>query len=115
MKSVKLLRKLRQVKWFVRSDFDLMICFHEDTKKINGFYFYTKKPFSSRYQEHNELGLENISGILDSIREGIKSRRDVYVMLPGDKCERVKIWKGSLKRAERQLLLMTKMIQQQYG
>lgn len=84
--------------------------------KIDGFKFFTKSPLSKMYRWHGTIGLEHTYGVLKLIQEGIKNKSK-YVSITihsGLGTETVKLWKGSLKSAESQMMDMIKEIQNQY-
>ena len=85
-------------------------------ERIDGFYFYSKKPFSRSYQWHATIGLENTYTILKAIQKAIeiKARALPIEINGGLGIERVLIWKGSLRKAEKQMFEMIRKIQKQY-
>lgn len=85
-------------------------------ERIDGFYFRSKRPLTRSYQWHATIGLENtyqiLKAIQESIRDGEKALKISISSSMGD--EMVYIWKGSLKKAEKQMLEMINKIQKQY-
>jgi hypothetical protein len=114
-------RLIEWIRWYVRSDIELeyTTCWHNENElveKIDGFCFYSKKPFSRSYQWCSTLPLEATYPVLSMIQEALKERRKAALLeiRSGLGVERMFIWKGSLKKAERQLNEMIKQIQKQY-
>ena len=104
---------------FIKSDIELRTTTVWDLdgkEKIDGFYFMSKQPFSKSYQWHAAIGLEYTYKILSHIQNGIKEKkRGILIEISrGMWYERVYIWRGSFKKAERQIFDMIKEIQHQY-
>ncbi|WP_442636532.1 hypothetical protein [Rossellomorea marisflavi] len=114
-----MLKKLfEEIKWYIKSDVEVKYetCWYDRVEKIDGYKFYTKKPFSKSYQYHATLGLESTYNILNLIQKTIKTKRKAaHIQVSGGLGrENVFIWKGSLQKAEIQMLDMIKKIQKQY-
>ena len=91
-------------------------CWYNGVEKIDGFKFYSKKPFSRSYQYHSTIGLEYTYPILELISNAIKDKSIVVQLeiISGWGKEYVYIWRDSLKKAEKLMLKMIKQIQKQY-
>lgn len=113
---------IKKLLWFIFSDVKLIhteccdIINDEMKNRIDGFYFYTKYPFSKSYQYHSAIGLNYTYEILKSIQDSIKQKQRALLIevSVGMGIERIYIWKGSFKKAEKQMLDMIKKIQEQY-
>ncbi|MEK3975522.1 hypothetical protein [Psychrobacillus sp. FSL K6-1267] len=108
----------KRLKRLITSDVKLIkdTCWYDSVEKIDGFKFYTKRPFSNSYQWHAVIGLEYTYEILSLIQDGIKNKRKAILIeiQSGWGRERVYIWRGSFKKAEKQIFEMIKELQQQY-
>lgn len=108
---------IKEAIWFVKSDVELQTetYWFKGKEYIDSFYFYSKKPFSKSYQYHASIGLENTYKVLELIQKSIKRKSRVLLQIYGSLGrEDVYIYKGSLKKAEKQMLEMIKRIQKQY-
>ncbi|HLR72032.1 MAG TPA: hypothetical protein VK085_11475 [Pseudogracilibacillus sp.] len=103
---------------YIKSDIELKTTtvWMDGKERIDGFYFYSKTPFSKLFQWHSSIGLENTYTILKAIQKAIKIKARVLPIeiSSGMGIERVYIWRGSLKKAEKQMFEMIKKIQKQY-
>lgn len=106
------------IKAYIKSDLLLRYdtCWYGKDEKIEGFYFMSKSPMSKSYQWHAVLGLDMTYRILGLIQKGIKHKSKLVTLSirGGMGVETVKIWRGSFKKAETQILTMIKEIQRQY-
>jgi len=119
MKNIYFIIKeiIKKAIWFVKSDVELQIKtdWFKGKRYIDSFYFYSKKPFSKSYQYHSSIGLENTYKVLELIQKSIKRKSKVLLQIYGSLGrEDVYIYKGSLKKAEKQMFEMIKKIQKQY-
>ena len=106
------------LKWYIESDVELKVetCWYGKEEKIDGFKFYSKRPFSKSYQCHATIGLENTYGILSLFQKTIRNggRAAQLQVSSGWGREDIYIWKGSLKKAETPMFEMIKEIPTQY-
>jgi len=119
MKNIYFIIKeiIKKAIWFVKSDVELQIKtdWFKGKRYIDSFYFYSKKPFSKSYQYHSSIGLENTYKVLELIQKSIKRKSKALLQIYGSLGrEDVYIYKGSLKKAEKQMFEMIKKIQKQY-
>lgn len=112
---------LKELMWYVKSDVELKYttCWYNENglvEKIDGFRFYSKRPFSRSYQWCGTIGLENTYGILSVLQQARKECKQAVLLelRVGLGVERLHIWKGSFLKAEEQLFCMIKKIQEQY-
>lgn len=109
----------KRLLWYLKSDIELgttTVSGSDGKERIDGFYFLSKKPFSKSYQWHETIGLENTYNILDLIKSSIDQKKKAAVIdIVGSLGrERIVIWRGSLKKAEKLLFDMISKIQKQY-
>lgn len=104
--------------WYCRSDVELKtetVWGLDNKERIDGFYFRSKKPFSRAYQWHGTLSLVSTYPLLSRIEYGIKNKKNIGLVLSGNMgTEKVILWKGSLKKAEKLMLEMISELQKQY-
>lgn len=109
---------MKNLLWYIKSDIELKLetCWYDGVEKIDGFYFYSKKPLSKSYQFHSTIGLENTYKILSLIQKAIKNKkRAIHLQVAcGLGTENIYIWKGSLMKAEELMQTMIKQIQKQH-
>lgn len=110
---------LKKILWYIRSDVELMtttVWGIDGKKRIDGFYFYTKKPFSKSYQWCSTVGLEYTYPILSLLQSSMKEKKKAFVLKisVGMGYERMVILRSSYKKLENQMTDMIKQIQQQY-
>ncbi|MBD1379085.1 hypothetical protein [Metabacillus arenae] len=109
---------LKNLIWFFKSDIQLKTdtCWYGKDEKIEGFYFYSKRPFSKSYQYHSVIGLNYTYDLLFLIQDAIKNKRKAVLIevSSGYGIEKVYMYKSSLKKAEKQMLKLIKEIQEQY-
>jgi len=109
---------LKDILWFIKSDIEIKYetCWYGKDEKIDGFRFYSKRPFSRSYQWSATIGLEYTYPILSLIQKTIKERKKALMIEISHGCgyERIYIWKYSLKKAEQQIFKMIKELQKQY-
>ncbi|UPI13215.1 hypothetical protein [Bacillus phage SBSphiJ6] len=111
-------RLFRRVARYIKSDVELgTITVWEDGKqRIDGFYFYSKAPFSRSYQLHGSVGLDYTYPVLQKIDEAITKNRSGFQLTirDGSATERIIIHKGSLWKARNLMYQMIEEIQEQY-
>lgn len=112
---------LEDLLWFVKSDVELKYttCWYDENglvEKIDGFRFYSKRPFSRSYQWCGSIGLENTYGIISVLQQARKERKKavLFEIRVGSGVEILHIWRGSFKKAEEQIFEMIKKLQVQY-
>lgn len=114
-------QQIEWIRWYVKSDVELRCttCWYDENglvEKIDGFRFYSKRPFSTSYQVCGNISLESTYDIISLIREAIEKRRKAVALelRVGAGTERLFIRKGSFRKCEEQLFEMIKQIQAQY-
>lgn len=109
---------LKDIIWFIKSDVELktQTCWYGKEEKIDGFCFYSKRPLSKSYQYHASIGLQYTYPVLNLISEGVKKKRKAVMIdiSSGWGREKLYIWNGSLKKAEKVMQDMISKIQEQY-
>lgn len=109
---------VRNLLRFMKSDIEIHYdtCWYGKENKIEGFYFYSKKPFSKTYQWCGTIGLDYTYEILSLIQSTLKENKKALLLeiSHGSWYERIYIWKGSLKKAEEQIFNMIEEVQKQY-
>lgn len=109
---------IEELLWYIKSDVEIKYetCWYGRENKIEGFKFYSKKPFSRSYQYHATIGLDNTYKILKMIQDTRKEKMRALMLQVGRGMgyEKVYIWKGSLDKAEKLIFNMIKKIQEQY-
>lgn len=111
-------RLFRRVAWYFKSDVELgtTMVWENGKQCIDGFYFYSKAPFSRRYQLHGAVGLDYTYPVLQKIDEAITMNKSGFLLTvhDGPATERIKIHKGSLWKARNLMYQMIEEIQKQY-
>ncbi|QZA69563.1 hypothetical protein 035JT004_64 [Bacillus phage 035JT004] len=109
---------LKRVSRYIKSDVELgtTTVWEDGKQRIDGFYFYSKAPFSRSYQYHGAIGLDYTYLVLQKIDESItKNKSGLQLTIrDGPATERIKIHKGSLQKARDLMYQMIEEVQKQY-
>lgn len=110
---------LKKIRYFIKSDVELHCrnIWEDGVKRIDGFNFISKKPFSNSYQYHAPLTLECTYRMLKLIQRSIKENKRslTFKINHGMSCsESITIWKSSFKKAEKLMFDLIENIQKQY-
>lgn len=111
-------RLFRRVACYIKSDVELGTTkvWENGKQRIDGFYFYSKAPFSRRYQLHGAVGLDYTYPVLQKIDEAITMNKSGFLLTVHDglATERIKIHRDSLWKARNLIYQMIEEIQKQY-
>lgn len=109
---------LKRVVRYIKSDVEMETTkvWEEGKQRIDGFYFYSKAPFSRSYQYHGSIGLDYTYPVLQKIDEAITKNKSGFQLIirDGPARERIKIHKGSLQKARDLMYQMIEEVQKQY-